>query len=210
MEPVIDGVIGENIEPVIKKDGVFQVYTDCPNRHKASQCSGSVESLDSPAPEFRRVYRCELCHTEFEYDELSWRPATRAELGFYIEYKRAWEQIDIRAYRIAADVIQKKMQNLNTVACYGLEILKYAVLLMLYEQHFIGQRRPLTRSYIGERFRMKKPGGRDVDNRELIGGILLYLQEEELVNKNAAGRWQITALGISVIEECSAESQVPD
>ena len=208
MRSVIDPVIPEDIAPVIKKDGVFQVYTDCPTQYKGEPCIGTVECLDGPAPEFKRTYRCGLCHTEFPYDELSWRPATRAEIEAYIAYKRAWNQIDIQAYRIAANVLQKKMQTRNTVACYGLEILKYAVLLVLYEDN--SHHATLTRSSIGDRLQMRKPGGRTVDNRELIGGILLFLQEEELADKNAFGRWQITAMGRSVIEECAAEGSVAD
>ena len=204
MQSVIGPVIPKDIAPVIKKDGVFQVYTDCPSQYKGEPCIGTVECLDGPPPEYKRIYRCGTCQTEYLYEELAWRPATREEIQAYLEYNRAWSKIQFDAYHIAADVLQKKMQNRNTVACYGLEILKYAVLLVLYQYN--SPHSTLTRSWIGDEFQTKKPNGRAVDNREWVGGVLPYLQEEGLAEKNASGRWKIPELGVSVIEDCAADA----
>ena len=87
----------------------------------------------------------------------------------------------------------------DAFAAYGLEILKKAVLLVLYEEH-LAERRRLTRIEISQRFGIKKPGGRDIDNRPLIEGILMHLADEEVVDRNAVNRWQITEKGVSVIE----------
>ena len=88
----------------------------------------------------------------------------------------------------------------NTFATFGLEILKRSVLWVLYEEH-LGERRRLTRIEISQRLGIKKPGGRDIDNRPLIEGILIHLAEEEVVNSNAVNRWQITEKGVSLIED---------
>ena len=88
----------------------------------------------------------------------------------------------------------------SAFASYGLEILKRSVLLVLYEEH-LGERRRLTRIEISQRFGIKKPGGRDIDNRPLIEGILIHLAEEGVVNSNAVNRWQITEKGVSLIED---------
>lgn len=205
----INSIIPEDIVPVIKKDGVFQVYTECPTPYKGNPCTGIVQCLDGPAPEYKRVYRCSACHTEYTDEALTWRPATRAEIQAYLDYKRAWHKIQFDAYQMAGNVLQNKMQNRNTVACYGLEILKYAVLLVLYEDyHFDHDHSRLTRSEIGMRLEMRKPDGRGVDNRELIGGVLLFLQEEGLAEKNAHGRWKITAEGVTVVECCASDASV--
>ena len=209
MNRVINGIIPEDIVPVMKKDGVFQVYTECPTPYKGNPCTGIVQCLDGPALEYKRVYRCSACHTEYTYETLTWRPATRAEIHAYLDYKRAWHKIQFDAYQMAGNVLQNKMQNRNTVACYGLEILKYAVLLVLYQDYcFNHDRSRLTRSEIGMRLAMRKPDGRGVDNRELIGGVLLFLQEEGLAEKNAHGRWKITAEGITVVECCASDAGV--
>ena len=209
MDRVIDGIIPEDIVPVIKKDGVFQVYTECSTPYKGNPCTGIVQRLDGPAPEYKSVYRCGLCQTEYKCEALTWRPATRAEIQAYLDYKRAWHKIQFDAYQMAGNVLENKMQNRNTVACYGLEILKYAVLLVLYQDYcFNHDHSRLTRSEIGMRLEMRKPDGRDVDNRELIGGVLLFLQEEELAEKNAHGRWKITAEGVTVVECCASDAGV--
>ena len=88
----------------------------------------------------------------------------------------------------------------NTFASYGLEILKRAVLLVLYEEQTSGERRRLTRLQISERFGIKKPGGKDIDNVSLIEGILLHLREDRVVESNAGNRWRITEKGIALIE----------
>ena len=151
MEPsVINGIIPEDIAPVMKKDGIFQVYTDCPTPYKGNLCTGVVQCLDGPPPEYKRTYRCGACQTEYAYKELSWRPATREETQTYLEYNRAWSKIQFDAYQMAGNVLQKKMQNRNTIACYGLEILKYAVLLVLYQYN--APHSTLTRSSIGDEF----------------------------------------------------------
>ena len=87
----------------------------------------------------------------------------------------------------------------NAFASYGLEILKRSVLLVLYEEH-LGEQQRLTRIEISQRFGIKKPGGRDIDNRPLIEGILRHLAEDEVVDSNAVNRWQITEKGVSLIE----------
>lgn len=46
MDRVIDAVVAEDIALVIKKDGVFQVYTDCPNQYKGDPCIDFVKRLD--------------------------------------------------------------------------------------------------------------------------------------------------------------------
>lgn len=210
MDRVIDGVIPEDIVPVMKKDGVFQVYTECSTPYKGNPCTGIVQCLDGPAPEYKRVYRCGLCQTEYKYEELMWRPATRAEIQAYLDYKRAWHKIQFDAYQMAGNVLQNKMQNRNTVACYGLEILKYAVLMVLYQDYCFHRyhQTGLTRVCIGDELQMRKPDGRGVDNRELIGGVLLFLQEEGLAEKNAHGRWKITADGVTVVECCASDASM--
>ena len=156
------------------------------------------------------VYRCGACQTEYTYEALTWRPATRAEIQAYLDYKRAWHKIQFDAYQMAGNVLQNKMQNRNTVACYGLEILKYAVLLVLYEDYCFHRyhQTGLTRVCIGDELQMRKPDGRGVDNRELIGGVLLFLQEEGLAEKNAHGRWKITAEGVTVVECCASDASM--
>lgn len=210
MDRVIDGIIPEDIVPVIKKDGVFQVYSECPTPYKGNSCTGIVQRLDGPAPEYKSVYRCGLCQTEYTYEALTWRPATRAEIQAYLDYKRAWHKIQFDAYQMAGNVLQNKMQNRNTVACYGLEILKYAVLLVLYQDYCFHRyhQTGLTRVCIGDELQMRKPDGRGVDNRELIGGVLLFLQEEGLAEKNAHGRWKITAEGVTVVECCASDASM--
>lgn len=84
-------------------------------------------------------------------------------------------------------------------AIHGLELLKHSVLCVLYEEH-LGENRRLTRIEISQRLGIKKPGGRDIDNRPLIEGILIHLQKDEVVDSNAVNRWRITEDGISHIE----------
>ena len=75
MEPsVINSVISEYIVPVIKKDGIFQVYRDCPTPNKGNRCHGIAQCLDGPPPEYKRSYRCGACQTEYTYDELAYIP----------------------------------------------------------------------------------------------------------------------------------------
>lgn len=88
----------------------------------------------------------------------------------------------------------------NTFASYGLEILKRAVLVVLYEEQTSGERRRLTRLQISERFGIKKPYGADINNVSLIEGILRHLHEDRVVECNAGNRWQITEKGIALIE----------
>lgn len=84
-------------------------------------------------------------------------------------------------------------------AIHGLELLKHSVLCVLYEEH-LGENRRLTRIEISQRLGIKKPDGRDADNIPLIEGILIHLQEDEVVDRNAVNRWRITEDGISHIE----------
>ena len=55
---------------------------------------------------------------------------------------------------------------------------------------------------------MRKPDGRGVDNRELIGGVLLFLQEEGHAEKDRHGRWKITQEGVTVVEDCASDAGV--
>lgn len=89
----------------------------------------------------------------------------------------------------------------NTFASIGLEILKRSVLLVLYEEHKSGDRQRLRRLQISERLDIKKPHGSDANNVPLIEGVLMHLQEDGDVESNAVNRWQITAEGVSSIEE---------
>lgn len=95
------------MEPVIEKDGILQVYTDCPKWHrsKGPKCEGYVqESLGGPGPEPITVYRCNRCNTEYSYDELHWRPATQQEIKHHksdVEFREAWRQDETQAYLFA-------------------------------------------------------------------------------------------------------------
>lgn len=84
-------------------------------------------------------------------------------------------------------------------AIHGLELLKHSVLCVLYEEH-LGENRRLRRIEISQRLGIKKPDGLDADNIPLIEGILIHLQEDEVVDSNAVNRWRITEDGISHIQ----------
>ena len=98
----------------------------------------------------------------------------------------------------------------NAFASYGLEILKRAVLLVLYEQYVSGpsQRRFLTIKEIGEQLDIRplerdtnRPRGKYAHMNGLTHGILAHLLDDEQVEwLGERGLWQITAAGISVIE----------
>ena len=99
----------------------------------------------------------------------------------------------------------------NAFAFHGLEILKRAVLLLLYEQYVSGpsHRQSLTIKEIGEQLDIRpleedtnRPRGKHAYMNGLTQGILAHLLDKKLVKwlgKN--GLWQITEKGVSVIEK---------
>ena len=88
----------------------------------------------------------------------------------------------------------------NAFAADGLEILKRSVLLVLYQEHKSGERSRLTRMQISQRLEIKKPYGSDVNNVNLIEGVLMHLEDDGDVESSAVNRWQITAESVSRIE----------
>ena len=98
----------------------------------------------------------------------------------------------------------------NAFASYGLEILKRAVLLVLYEQYVSGpsHRRSLTIKEIGEQLDIRplerdtnRPRGKYAHMNGLTHGILAHLFDDDQVEwLGEKGLWQITEGGISVIE----------
>ena len=99
----------------------------------------------------------------------------------------------------------------NEFASYGLKILQRSVLLVLYEQYVSGpsQRRFLTITEIGEQLDIRslerdtnRPRGKYAYMNGLTLGILAHLLDDEQVEwLGERGLWQITADGISVIED---------
>ena len=99
----------------------------------------------------------------------------------------------------------------NAFASYGLEILKRAVLLVLYEQYVSGpsHRRFLTIKEIGEQLDIRplerdtnRPRGKHAYMNGLTQGILAHLLDKEQVEwLGEKGLWQITEKGVSVIEK---------
>ena len=79
-------------------------------------------------------------------------------------------------------------------AFYGLEILKYSVLLVLYQYS-----KPLSQKEIREHLKLRRVG----KNNNFIRGVLEYLEEEGYVEYKFYGRgqWQITDSGMSFIVE---------
>ena len=98
----------------------------------------------------------------------------------------------------------------NAFASYGLEILKRAVLLVLYEQYVSGpsHRRSLTIKEIGEQLDIRplerdtnRPRGKHAYMNGLTQGILAHLLDDDQVEwLGERGLWQIKEAGISVIE----------
>ena len=89
----------------------------------------------------------------------------------------------------------------NDFASFGLEILKRSVLLVLYETYRERPDEPILQQET-IRGHLDIPKGRRGANH-LIRGILEILEVEGAVEYNlwyAAGHWQITQKGISVIE----------
>ena len=94
----------------------------------------------------------------------------------------------------------------NDFASYGLEILKRAVLLVLYEQYVSGTY--LTIKEIGEQLDIRplerdtnRPRGKYAHMNGLTHGILAHLLDDGQVEwLGERGLWQITEAGISVIE----------
>ena len=79
---------------------------------------------------------------------------------------------------------------------YGLEILKYSVLLVLYQYSI-----SLSQKEIREHLKLRRVG----KNNNLIRGVLEYLEEEGYVEYKfyGRGRRQITDSGMSFIKESS-------
>lgn len=88
----------------------------------------------------------------------------------------------------------------NEFVAYGLELLKYAVLDVLYKQRAINSWRNLLRIQISERIGIPKPGEYSSPNADLIGGILWHLEEDGYVEHTGGNRWRITEKGVSKIE----------
>ncbi|MYD79050.1 MAG: hypothetical protein F4X44_00340 [Gammaproteobacteria bacterium] len=109
-------------------------------------------------------------------------------------------------YRVQRDKAEgaDTHENIHSAfASWGLEILKLAVLIVLYQEQASGGLQKLTRLQISERCSIKKPGDRAIDNVPLIEGILFHLLEDGVVESNAVSRWWITEKGISLIEGVS-------
>ena len=109
-------------------------------------------------------------------------------------------------YRVQRDTAEGSDTHENIHSAFassGLEILKLAVLIVLYQEHASGGLQKLTRLQISERCCIEKPGDKAIDNVPLIEGILYHLREDEAVESNAVSRWWITEKGISLIEGVS-------
>ena len=90
----------------------------------------------------------------------------------------------------------------NTFAAYGLEILKRAVLLVLYEETDpYPSKRILKAEKIREYLSIPKPCKKSVNVNSLTRGVLDHLRHEKhahhYVDQEA---WGITEKGVSVIE----------
>ena len=86
----------------------------------------------------------------------------------------------------------------NAFASYGLEILKRAVLLVLYDardEGFIPQRK------IRERLGIARVDPKAGNWNSLFFGILSYLKADELAHHKVRSGWQITEKGVSFIED---------
>ena len=86
------------------------------------------------------------------------------------------------------------------LASMGLELLKRAVLLVLYKQplDWGGQhRRPLRQDAIRKRLDIPK---RLYHSNRLMRGILEILEDDDYVEFMGEGRWRITEEGVPVIE----------
>jgi len=106
-------------------------------------------------------------------------------------------------YRVQRDTAEGSDTHENIHSAFassGLEILKLAVLIVLYQEQASGRLQKLTRLQISERCCIKKPGDNAIDNVPLIEGLLFHLLEDEVVESNAVSRWWITEKGISLIE----------
>ena len=89
----------------------------------------------------------------------------------------------------------------KTYAAFGVEILKIAVLDVLYEHAVSGSPGFLRQDEIRERLgipRTKPIAGKRVNR--LTAGVLEHLKEAKCVKYNKKGGWQITPDGVSLIE----------
>ncbi|MDE0085658.1 MAG: hypothetical protein OXU23_08120 [Candidatus Poribacteria bacterium] len=68
----------------------------------------------------------------------------------------------------------------NAFAAYGLDLLKYAMLDVLYKER-ANRWKGLLRIRISERLGIPKPGEYHAPNADLIGGILGHLKEDGYV-----------------------------
>ena len=90
----------------------------------------------------------------------------------------------------------------NDFASYGLEILKRAVLLVLYEAKHKGER--LRPNEIRHRLGIPQAKTERQGHANLILATLRYLKDEDKVDDHWVGgatAWQITEKGVSVIED---------
>ena len=86
----------------------------------------------------------------------------------------------------------------NTFASYGLEILKRAFLLVLYDardEGFIPQRE------IRERLDIPRIAPSAENWNSLFFGILSYIQDDGYAHHEVGCGWQITEKGVSLIED---------
>ena len=115
------------MEPIIMKDGIYQVYTDCPRTFPDyGKCEGYVqESLGGTGSEPTTVYRCNECNTVFTRDELNWRSATEHEIKEYKswkkneeDYREAMRRDETQAYIFATWWIYENPDNKGYVPSY--------------------------------------------------------------------------------------------
>ena len=86
----------------------------------------------------------------------------------------------------------------NDFASYGLEILKYAVLDVLYEARYEG---PIQLTAIREQLDIPKVDeNSDARDSSLIYGILTHLQDDGYVAYYRRPGWKITDEGVKSIE----------
>ena len=96
-------------------------------------------------------------------------------------------------------------RKVEYIADRGLDMLKMAVLLVLYERHLLaGDNGPHVSSDMPMRHIRQRIGLEPVGvSNDLVRGILNYLSEDGYVEESlryALGRWQITKKGVKFIE----------
>ena len=86
----------------------------------------------------------------------------------------------------------------NAFAAYGLEILKRAVLLVLYDARDEGF---IRQGKIRERLRIPGVNPKAGNLNSLFFGILSYLKADGYAHHKVRRGWKITEKGVSVIEK---------